>query len=284
MGERYVREVYDDDLHMGGSRDGDGSHRGLQYDDDNHLKGHAKYYEDDERDIYENLKEKYETESDEYEYDYEFDAEAFQKKVEIAEIVVAIAVAVSPYVKDWFVETAIPGVKGLFRGIKEKFTKKKDKVEEAEIIEVTYQVTPESSLALANEIEKAEQKYHKKMTSTEAQQELIAIVMAAMELSRRINDLADAEIQDTGNAIVLATGWDSVIDALTKENLIEGVNRILESGTDQLNAAQLEQLQSMLGRNLYLDGVYKPLSVHEMHRILGQSNDDDGEDIGQAVK
>lgn len=138
MGERYVREIFDDDLHMADSSDGDGSHRGLQYDDDNNLKSHAKYYDVDEREIYDELREKYEDED--AAYIPEIDIEEFQRKAEALFAVGAIAAGVihyvSPYVKEWMHETAIPGVTTAFKQLRGKF-KGKGESREVDIVEIS---------------------------------------------------------------------------------------------------------------------------------------------------
>lgn len=270
MGERYVREVFDDDLHMADSSDGDGSHRGLEYDDGNHLKGHAKYYEVDDREMYEDLKEKYGDEQN-------IDIEAIQRKAEalfaVGAIVAGVVHYASPYVKEWMKETAIPGVKTAFMGIKEKLSGKQDG-EQAEIVKVSLDVTPENSLALVNEIEVAEKEYREKITSGEASQRFLRLVLHAMEISKELNELANAEIADE-QALAKKEDWNVVDKALTRESLLEGINNILEAGDKALDPEQIELIQGLLERDLYKSGEYIPVDSGELKKIFGESSNDE---------
>lgn len=272
MRERYVREVYRDDTHFTESSDGDGSHRSLEYDDDNNLVTHAKYFEEDEREIYEKLREKYGNDGN----DHEIDVAAIQQAMEIGAILAPIVITVTPYIKDWFVDTAVPGIKAFARGVKERVRSRRSEKEPEEEIEVTFEVKPESSLALANQIEKAEQEYRKNMTSQEAREKLIAIFLTTAKLSQEINNLANAEIKDEAEALMRKTGWENVTGALSKDSLIEGVNNILEL-PEALSDEQLVQLQKLLGRELYQFGNYEPVSKEEIQTLL-EKHDDDWQD------
>lgn len=269
MRERYVREVYREDTHFAESSDGDGSHRSLEYDDENNLVTHAKYYEEDEREIYEKLKEKYDSDENEL----EIDVAAIQQSIEIGAIIATIAITVSPYIKDWFVDTALPGIKTFARGIKKKVQSKRNKQDTTEEIEIAFEVRPENSLALAKQIEKTEQNYRNNMTSREAQEELVAIFLATLEISQRINNLANAKIKDEPEALMRKTGWEYVVGVLSKDDLIEGVNSILEL-PDALSEEQLSQLQNLLGRELYKSGDYSPVNKDEIRRLLEKREDE----------
>lgn len=278
MGERYVREVYDDDLHLADSTDDDGSHRSLQYDDDNKLKSHAKYYDVDEKELYDELREKYE--DSDAEYIPEIDIEELQKKAETLFAIGAIAAGVihyvSPYVKDWVKETAIPGVKTAFRSVKGKF--KRNQQDDEEVVEISLDVNAENSLAFANEIEEAERQYRKKMTSEEAQQKFLRMVLHAMELSKEMNELANADIEDE-EALAKKNEWLIVEHVLSKESLIEGINNILSAGEDAFTKEQTEMLEDLLNRKLYQQGEYVPLSGDEIKGIVGDNDPgDEGEE------
>lgn len=278
MGERYVREVYDDDLHMGDSSDGDGSHRGLEFDDDNNLKGQAKYYEVDEKELYDELKEKYN--EDDTEYIPEIDFEGLERKLQVGAFVAGFLREFGPEIKEWVKETAIPGVKTVFRTAKRKL--KKNKLDAVEItVETTLDVTTDNCRTIANAIEVAEKQYRKKMTSEEAQQRLLRIVLHAIEMSKELNELANAEIADS---LVLTndSNWRAVEEVLSKESLIESINRILLSGEDSFNKEQIDMLEGLLNRELYQRGEYIPIDGDEIRGILSGSSEND--DSAEALR
>lgn len=273
MPERYVREVYRDDTHFTESSDGDGSHRSLEYDDNNNLVTHAKYYEEDEREIYEKLREKYENASNEH----EINVATIQQAMEIGAILAPIVITATPYIKDWFARTALPGIRTFARSVKEKVRSKRVEKKVEEEIEITFEIKPENSLALANQIEKVEQEYRENMTSQEAREKLIAIFFASVKLSQEINSLANAEIKDEAEALMHKAGWYNVTGVLSKDSLIEGVNNILEL-PEALSDKQLLQMQRLLGRELYQSGNYDPVSKEEIQKMLEKRGDDQQDD------
>ena len=160
MGERYVREVYDDDLHMADSAEKDGSHRALEYDDDNNLKGHAKYYEVDEKELYDELREKFK--DDDARYIPKIDFEDLGRKLQIGAFVAGVIHYASPYIKEWMKETAIPGVKTVFKTAKGKIQKKKNQNKTENIVEITLDVSTNNCRAIASAIEVAEKSYRRR--------------------------------------------------------------------------------------------------------------------------
>lgn len=275
MAEKIMRVSYSDEGHLAQAKDNPGSQRALVYNDDNNLIEHAELTEISE----EELRERYsETSETDYE-DYELDAEDFQRKIEtylaIGTIVAGIVHYASPYVKEWMQETAVPGVKTAFKKLKEKF-KSKNESQEIDIVEVSLDVSEENSLAFVNQIEVAEKEYREKMTSEEARQKFLRIVVLAMELTKEVNELATADIQDE-DALAKKDNWMIVEKTLTKESLLEGINNILESGEDAFTKEQMNFLQNMLGRDLYQGGSFIPIEPSEMQNAFDDSKNSDDE-------
>lgn len=203
-----------------------------------------------------------------------------QKKAKTLFAIGAIAAGVihyvSPYVKDWMKEVAIPGVKTAFKQLKEKF-KVKGESREVDIVEVSLDASEENSIAFAYQIEVAEKEYHEKMTSEEARQKFLRIVILAMELTKEVNELSGADIQDE-EALARKDNWMIVEKMLTKDSLLEGINNILASGEDTSTKEQIGYLQSMLGRDLYQGEDYVPIEPSELKDIFDETDDDKDDD------
>lgn len=113
----------------------------------------------------------------------------------IGAIAAGVIRCVSPYAKGWIEKTAVPAVKTAFRNVKEKIGPE-SKVNEIEVVEVSLDVSNANSLTVGNQIETAEKEYRKKMSSKEAQQKFLYIVLLTMELTREVDSLANAGIED----------------------------------------------------------------------------------------
>lgn len=118
----------------------------------------------------------------------------------------AIAGAVvvfAPYVKDWMREIALPwmrgaawpGVKSAVRHLSEEGGRKHG-ICETDSTPVTLDVGERNGLDFAKQIATAEKEYRKKMTSDEARGKLIRIVALAMALTKKINELSNADVRD----------------------------------------------------------------------------------------
>lgn len=173
-------------------------------------------------------------------------------------------------------EVAIPGVKTAFKQLKEKF-KVKGESREVDIVEVSLDASEENSIAFAYQIEVAEKEYHEKMTSEEARQKFLRIVILAMELTKEVNELSGADIQDE-EALARKDNWMIVEKMLTKDSLLEGINNILASGEDTSTKEQIGYLQSMLGRDLYQGEDYVPIEPSELKDIFDETDDDKDDD------
>ena len=279
MAERYVREVTRDDTHLADAKGSPGAHRGLEYDDDNNLVAHAEYYQIDEEELYEQLKEKYDRSSDDYEY--EVDVEELQKKFEIGAAIAGVAVVLAPYMMDWMRETALPWmreaalprVKTAVRRLKDKIGGKRE-ISETDFVPVALDVSERNGLAFAKQIATAEKEYRKQMTSDEARRKLIRIVALAMALTKEINELSNADVRDE-QALSAKENWRMVEKELSKSRLLEGVNNILATDHGVLPEEQIAFLKQAFGRELCQDGTYVPIEPGELRTYLDHGSLED---------
>lgn len=280
MAERYVREVTRDDTHLANAKGSLGAHRGLEYDDDNNLVGHAEYYPVDEEELYEQLKEKFDKSSDDYEYD--MDVEELQKKIERGAAIAGIVVVLAPYMMDWMRETALPWMretalpraKAAVRHLKENVRGKRE-ICETDSILATLDASERSGLDFAKQIATADKEYRKQMTSDEARRRLIRIVVLAMALTKEINELSNADVRDE-QALAAKGNWRMVEKELSKSRLLEGVNNILATDHGVLPEEQIAFLKQAFGRELYQDGAYVPIEPSELRTYLDHCSLEDG--------
>lgn len=287
---------YDDNLHMADAADDPDYKRGLLYDDDGNLKAHAKMREVDE----DELRDRY-AERDQYDYDYEYDYE--RREVELtpeqqelaqlagealAAMLISLIAAASPHVRHWWETTAVPGIKGFFGNIagffkgigKKPRNKQVERPLTLQLAEASLQIDPK---AISAELDTAYEGYRENMSSEEAQKTLVEVAILASMLAERIKKLSAAKIADdgiTGGYL----GWQETVNRLSSQELIDGVNRILEGDVKLFDAAQIANLELILGRNLYENGQYIPIESSEFRqRLMPQINDgtqDDGSDEG----
>ena len=299
MAKKLFEVEYDDDLHMADAADDPDYKRGLLYDDDGNLKAHAKMREVDE----DELRDRY-AERDQYDYDYAYDnyerseVELTPEQQELAQLagealaamLLALIAAASPHVRHWWETTAVPGVKGFFGGIagffknigKKPESKQVERATTLRLAETSLQIDPKD---ISTELDAAFEGYRENMSSEEAQKTLVEVAILTSMLAERIKKLSNAQISDEGIAGGYL-GWQEAVNRLSSEELIDGVNRILEGDIQLFDSMQIANLELILGRKLYEDGQYIPIDAGKFRERLmpGENNDspDDGETLTPA--
>ena len=292
--EKKLYEVeYDDNLHMADAADDPDYKRGLLYDDDGNLKAHAKMREVDE----DELRDRY-AERDQYDFDYDYndyerrEVELTPEQQELAQLagealaamLLSLIAAASPHVQHWWETTAVPGIKGFFGNIASFFKGigKKPKNKQVErpttlqLAEESLQIDPS---AISAELDTAYEEYRENMSSEEAQKTLVEVAILASMLAERIKKLSTAKIADdgiTGSYL----GWQETVKRLSSQELIDGVNRILEGDVKLFDAAQIANFELILCRNLYENGQYIPIESSEFRQRLMPQIDDGTQDDG----
>lgn len=296
MAKKLFEVEYDDDLHMADAADDPDYKRGLLYDDDGNLKAHAKMREVDE----DELRDRY-AERDQYDYDYAYDdyehseVELTPEQQELAQLagealaamLLTLIAAASPHVRHWWETTAVPGVKGFFGGIagffknigKKPESKQVERATTLRLAEASLQIDPKD---ISTELDAAFEGYRENMSSEEAQKTLVEVAILASMLAERIKKLSNAQISDEGIAGGYL-GWQEAVNRLSSEELIDGVNRILEGDIQLFDSMQIANLELILGRKLYEDGQYIPIDAGEFRERLMPGGINDSPDDGEAL-
>lgn len=301
MARKLYEVEYDDNLHMADAADDPDYKRGLLYDDDGNLKAHAKMREVDE----DELRDRY-AERDQYGYDYDYseceEVELTPEQQELAQLagealaamLITLIAAATPHVQRWWGETALPSIKGFFGDIADFFkgagrknrsaSASAEKTTTLQLAEAGLQIDPKDIQA---ELDTAYEGYRENMSSEEAQKTLVEIAILASMLAERIKKLSNANIPDDGIAGGYL-GWQDAVNRLSSQELIDGVNRILEGDVQLIDSVQIANLEIILGRSLFQNGQYAPIDAGEfrvrlMPRNNGNVQDDDTDEDGPAA-
>lgn len=282
MTKKLVEIEYDDNLHLGNASDGSGRKRGTLYNDNNELKGQVYIREVDEAEWGDGRhpadffsEENSESESKE---DYTLSDEDWERITQVAAFSLALLVKggewAFPRIKRWWVESAKPWIMMRYCAARERVGKRKKSggQSSAEKSEVRAESSPFEVLCEHPEIMQhrlisAYKGYREDMTSSEAQKTLIEIVVLSGMISERVSRLSSARIVDGGSSRY-GQAWTELVDTLSSERIIEGVNRILMSDGAGIPEESSELLEKLLGRKLFMSGDYIPISSQELKKRI----------------
>ena len=247
--------------HLGSSQDTPGAFRGILFDDENRLVGHAEWEKVDEN---------------EYGYDYSCDVPLNQQDAELSpemeklaqvvgEILVvatmyALTEYVAPSVKHWWQTKAVPTVKEKWQIFTDRARdrisskgKQKDASHTSEI-----GIASEAFQGMLSEqIKDAYERYKNDMTSEEAQRELLDIFILSALLDKKIRNLSNARIMRNRDVPGEYLDGQTIIESITMPEYVDSVNQILENNP-QLVKERTIYLSEVLEHNLLLDGRYVP--------------------------
>lgn len=276
MPTKIVELEYDsDDNHPGDSHKREGSNSPNFYDDDGNLVETATYRDIDE----DELRERYSKHSttSTYDEDREYEPRLTEEQAQLAEflgeLIVGVVIAASPFIKQWWCDTAMPGIKQFFFSVRDNvkslFNKKEDDAAEIEVVETVQSLPAPSAVALA--VKEAEENYSVDMTSEQAQQTILEMMALASLLARRINLLSHANITDDE--------YKQLESALSSESLIEGINNILLANPTMANEQTIMGLEAALSRGLFNEnGEYIPIEMGEIRKLLDNPEDESNND------
>lgn len=261
-------EYESDDNRPGVSHKREGSNSPNFYDDDGNLVETATYREIDE----EELRERYKDSATQNEEDDEPRLTEQQAQIAefIGEMIVGIIIAASPHIKNWWVETAFPGIKGFasrtINKIKQKVSKQEEvEIVDAEIIETRNMLPSAEQMAL--ELCEKNEEYCYNMSSEEAQKNLMELMALASLMARKIEILSHANVTDDE--------YLQLDEALQSESLLANINHILLTNPDIINSQTIRGIEAALNRDLFTPaGELIPIESQEMRKLL--PGDDDG--------
>lgn len=272
-------ETESDDTRPGVSHKREGSYSPNFYDDDGNLVETATYREIDE----DELRERY-FDNETAQYDEDDEPHLTEQQAQIAEfigeMIVAIIVAASPHIKNWWVETAFPGIKGFARRminiIKCKVSKDGGaQILDAEIIE-TRNMLP-SAEQMAMELQEKNEEYRYNMSSEEAQKNLMELMALASLMAKKIDVLSHANVTDDE--------YMQLDEALQSETLLSNINHILLTNPKIINSQTIQGIETALNRDLFSpSGELIPIERKEMRKLLPNDLEDSEEDGGVGCR
>jgi hypothetical protein len=233
-----ARENFDVDVpdgtHLGFSRDTDGAYRAHLFDDEtNELVGHAELFEPEADD--------HASADPGYVY-VNNDSSSREDEAEWSEILGALALLgvivgaqkAAPHVKQWWNNKALPF-------LKDQRAKLSRTPNESGEIAATEVLLAEPEPTATDDVFAALDEYRASMSSAEARERFIAALVARLFSEKQLHLLRNARIEDELGSLELA----SAMDALTPEQLEEGIRAMLEanpSWPDQETVAELGKL------------------------------------------
>ncbi len=183
--------------------------------------------------------------------------------------------AAKPHVVNWWNTKLVPGVKNLAASLKKKDIKatkrlKKTKSDKA----ATHKRVTTTDIAVQNmnalntlsgNIEIMYDEYIRNITSEEAQQHLINIVVLTACLAHEIKELSGVVIRDNEK---LSTQYQSDIEQITQQKVMQGLNNILTQNINLLDAETEEKFTTLMGCPIITGGKFQPIDRMQIKELL----------------
>ena len=259
MSDTLYRLIPEEGKHLADSHNTEGAVRGVYLDDETNKPCGAGEFipisEDEENGI----------ESDCLDDEIDFQSEALDGNAVAVAGILAVGIGIGiaahkafPYVKEWVVSTAVPGVKNLWNKLLGKKAKPQEQTDTAPEMIVPVKVED-----FSNSIDLILNEYQKNMSSEEAQQHLLNILCAALYIANEIRQLSNTAIKDEERL-----EWREAFEKLTTKNVTDGINYILSAQTQKLKAEQLDQLSTLIGVSLIDNGIFIPIESYRVKEAL----------------
>jgi hypothetical protein len=114
----------------------------------------------------------------------------------------------------------------------------------------------------ANEVNVALDEHQASMSSAEAQERLLAILVAAAFIAEQMRMLSNARIEDAPPEL------RNAMDKLTVPQLTDSMNRMPESNASLLDDETSAGLMKVFGGGRFVDGQYVPLRNENVKDVL----------------
>jgi hypothetical protein len=166
----------------------------------------------------------------------------------------------APKIKNWWSDTALAGIKWKWNGIA--------KTGEADSQAATVEMTALSDTAptdFSKEVDAVLEESRTSMSSTEAQERLLAILVAAAFIAEQIRALSNARIEtDDDDVLVLK----SAMGKLATLEVTDSINLMLETNASLLNEETSAEIIRIFGGSQIVDGQYVPLTNSKIKDAL----------------
>ena len=118
---------------------------------------------------------------------------------------------------------------------------------------------------LSGNIEIMYDEYIRNITSEEAQQHLINIVVLTACLAHEIKELSGVVIRDNEK---LSTQYQSDIEQITQQKVMQGLNNILTQNINLLDAETEEKFTTLMGCPIITGGKFQPIDRMQIKELL----------------
>ena len=120
----------------------------------------------------------------------------------------------------------------------------------------------------ANEVDVVLEEHQASMSGAEAQERILAILVAAAFIAEQMRVLSNARIEDASPEL------RNAMDKLTVSQLTDGMNRMLEANASLLDDEASAGLMKVFGGGRFVDGQYVPLRNEKIKDVLRLSEGD----------
>ncbi|MGW8115166.1 hypothetical protein ACVS9P_08330 [Caproicibacterium sp. NSD3] len=178
----------------------------------------------------------------------------------------AAATKAYPYVKEWFTDTVVPGVKKFYR----KITKKPVENSGSVAIEKEDESGTEilSVDAFSHEVDEVLNEYKENMSSEEAKAHLLNIMLSAMYMASEIRKLSNAVITDESLSEDQKIELKASLEKLTTQNAANSINEILAQKVPLMDAVAIKRISATMGAPLISEGKFVPIETAIFKKAL----------------
>ena len=190
--------------------------------------------------------------------------------------VIVLVYAATPHIKRWWKDTAVPRIKKTWNSI----TKKKESTQPIEgkdsdqvyttEIATSNGITPDM---VSKGIDEAYENYREKISSEEAQKQLIDIAILSAILAGKIRKFSNACIKEDCEMPDNYLEWQKAMEKLTTHKVTDSINAILESNTSLLDENRARTLSDILGYSVITDGRFVPIENYRFKEVLRLERD-----------
>ena len=250
--EAFYKALIPDGVHLAPSRKTEGGFRGATLDNEtNELRGQAEFVEVNPAD-----------DSDDEDSSGAPIPPLLAAALGIAAGVLGTIVVVkqAPRIKSWWLEAALPGLRSKWATL----TKSKDEGTESADDDGAIRVGD-----FSRELTVAVDDQRSAMSSTEAQQRFLTLLLAAAIVADQTRLLKDARIVDDAQLL----GLRGAMETITGPEVAEMANGLLEADTGLLDDGTREIFLQVFGGGALVDGHYVPLRPEQIESALHLPDD-----------
>ncbi|WP_340504880.1 hypothetical protein [Bifidobacterium breve] len=266
--EPLYRLIMPDGMHLANPQDDPSVYLGAFFDDENHLKGQARW-----EPIFDNTDD-----GDGAEIGND-DGDTPAAAMAAAAIAIAAIVGTAYYLannetfRSWWDKTVVhwweDSVKPTMGKLWNKVTRrsKKNDVETPQPIALLTSA-PETTNAFSKEVDDAIEACQLHMDSEEAQNRLLIIMYKAMDLAKDIRELSSANIQESAFDEKTKLELRQTMEKLTTQNVTDLINKALERNIPLLEKQEKFDAWSALLGKMTSDGKFVPLRSDALRTAL----------------